>query len=173
MARTFYLSSTASDLSGGADFSLALLESTSASSPLVVGVTNSSTDTSYAWTPSGIPSATGATGNYTVEVNVTAANSAISLVVAIGRVNSSGVLQGSEVTAASQSLGSTGVKTFTFTNANLGTWATGDRLRVGYRFTSSNSHGGEATVTIDRNTTDAEVVTPYLAPTIRNIGLAW
>jgi hypothetical protein len=82
--------------------------------------------------------------------------------VEIARINSSGTVQGSTFTSAEQSLGTTGVKTFTFTSANLGTWTTGDRLRVSYIF--RNTAKTPQTVTIGTGTTNEEVITPFGAP---------
>lgn len=165
MARTFILSSTTSDLNSGADFNLALVDTASTSSPLAVSVANNSTETSHGFTAPGIPGLGGSsTGTFTVEVNVTAANSAIQISTILDRVNSSGTVQASSSQTAEQSAGSTGVKTFTHTNPALGTWASGDRLRVRYLFRSTQTMGGAASITIDRNTTSCEVVTPFAPP---------
>lgn len=163
MAQTFYFSSTDSDLTGGADFNAVLTTSPGTGSSATVSVANSSTETSYGYTPSGVPGTNGAAGNYTVEVNVTAANANITINTAVARVNSSGVVQSGPVNSngGAQSAGATGVKTFSFTSPNLGTWSAGDRLRVSYIFTSTQSHGGAAAVDIERNTTSVEVVTPF------------
>jgi hypothetical protein len=120
---------------------------------------------SRAFTPAGVPGTQGVTGTYTVKVNVTTSATNVSMSVAVARVNSAGTQQSTSSFTPTQSLGSTGVKTFTtnLTNVNLGTWAAGDRLRVTYRFT--NSHNSQTrTVVLQTGTTNTEVMAPWAAP---------
>lgn len=167
MAQTFYFTATDSDLTGGADFNAALLTSPGSASSATVTVAHSSTETSYGFTASGVPGANGASGDYTVEVNVTTADANITINTAVARVNSSGTVQSGPVNSngGAQSAGSVGVKTFSFTSPNLGTWSAGDRLRVSYIFTSTKTMGGAAAVGIERDSADAEVLTPFTSAT--------
>src|SRR5207245_11571874 len=95
------------------------------------------------------------TANYTVELNVPVANANILLSTAVARVTSVGVLQTLSGFAAEQSAGSTGIKTFSLTSVNLGTWSSGDRLKVYYRF--RNTAASVQSVTLDTPVTSAEV----------------
>lgn len=163
MAKTYYLRSNTSDLSGGADFSRTLEESTAGAATLEVSVAQGATEDSYAWTLTGEPGVDGRTGNYTVEVNVTVSDSQIFGRVFVARVNSSGVVQtGPTELGSEQNYASNQVYTFSGTSVNLGTWNSGDRLRVTYRFRNSHSHQARS-VTIGFNTTSEEVQTPVSA----------
>jgi hypothetical protein len=167
MAKTYYLSNTDSDLTGGADFSKELT-TTAGGDVTITGstfsVSSGSTEVSYAWTPSGDPGTNGATGNHTIEFDITTADTDIWLSCQIHRVNSSGTVQTSSSVTSEQQETTAQVYTFTFTSQSLGTWASGDRLRVDYRFRSARPHGN-STVGINGGTTDAEVVTPFTVPT--------
>ena len=112
MPRTYYLSNTDSDLTGGADFNEYLLLTTSSAVTINVSVASVSTETSYGFTEIYEPGASGLTGNYTASISPTTANSNIFLSISFTRINSSGVAQSTSATTAEQSL-STGVKTFT------------------------------------------------------------
>jgi len=165
MSRRFVLRASNSALTGGADFNKDLADFTDTATSITVAVAHSSTETSYGFTQADIPGTGGATGNYTVEINVTTAHTNMFCKVAVGRVNSSGVLQGSEsADSAEQQLNTTGVKTFTLTSVNLGSWAVGDRLRVAYRFRSNKTSGPVASVVIQTSTSDTEVLTPFAVP---------
>lgn len=163
MAITYHLSSTNSDLSGGADFNKKLLTSTSGAGTISVTIAASSTETSYAWTEPGVPGTAGtSTGSFTVEVNVTTAASNTTVRAFLTRVNSSGVSQAGPIAPAEAAAATTlGIKTFTYSNPALGTWASGDRLRVEYTFV--NSHASQTrTPVIGTNTTSEDVATPFV-----------
>ena len=161
MPTTYILRDTNSDLGGGADFSKQLLKQTATGSTLQVTVAPSATELSYGFTEPDDPSTAGVTGNYTVEVNVTSGSTDIQLSIQLRRIDSAGAVQSSSPISSEQT-GSAGVKTFSLTDVNLGTWQAGDRLRVDYRFRNTNTHSNRS-VTIQFNTTDCEVVAPWAA----------
>src|SRR5207247_2445959 len=117
------------------------------------------TEDSFGFTRAGQPGVSGITGNYIVEMNVTVANANILLSTAVARVNSVGVLQTLSGFAAEQSAGSTGVKTFSLTSVNLGTWCSGDRLKVYCGFRNAAARG--QSVTLQTGTTSAEAMAPW------------
>lgn len=161
VAKTYVLSNIASDLSGGADFSLALIVPEGTLTPQNVSVNAQTTEVSYGFTEVGEPGLNGtSTGTFTVECNVTSGNANIVVSAQLRRINSAGVVQASSSTSSEQSGGSTGVKSFTFNSPALGTWSAGDRLRVDYVFRSTASHGNNS-VDIELNTANAQVITPF------------
>lgn len=160
MARLYFLSGTNSDLTGGADFSRALFyNNNAASTTLSVTIAGSATETSYGFTPLLHPSIYGATGNYTVVTNVTTSNSNIFLSIILNRINSTGTVQSSSAASAENNITTTGSKTFSFTNINLGTWASGDRLRVDYL--CRNSAMNNQSFAIGINDANTNVQTPF------------
>ena len=143
MPTTYRRTDTTSDLGGGQDFNKAiLLPGSDASGPQTVSLGNGETRTSYGFTAPGVPGSTGITGTYTVEMNVASGNSNVALAVRLHRVNSAGTVQSSSALSAEQTA-TAGVKTFTFTNQALGTWASGNRLRVDYQYRNT-AHGGQS-----------------------------
>jgi len=155
----YVLKSANSDLTGGADFNKELYPGSETAGTIAVSVAASATDISYGFTKAGEPGLSGVTGNYTVEMNVTVANSNIQLSAAVARVNSAGAQQAISSFTAEQSAGTTGVKTFSFTGIDLGTWASGDRLRVSYKL--RNAVASVQSVTIGTGTTSAEATAPW------------
>ena len=155
----YVLKSANSDLTGGADFNKELYPGAETVGTIAVSVPASATDISYGFTKAGEPGLSGATGNYTVEMNVTVANSNIQLSAAVARVNSAGTQQAISAFTAEQSAGTTGVKTFSFTGTDLGTWASGDRLRVSYKV--RNTVASVQSVTLGTGTTSAEATAPW------------
>lgn len=159
MATTYILKTAASDLSGGVHFNNELSTGTETPGSLSPSITKASTEDSYGFTVAGEPGASGTTGDYTVEVNVTTGNTSIEISTAIHRVNSAGTFQ-AEGAASTEQTAAGGLLTFTHTAINLGTWAAGDRLRVVYRFRNTHAHSAQA-FTMETGTTDAEVVAPW------------
>src|SRR2546425_1547754 len=155
----YVLKSANSDLTGGADFNKELYPGSETAGTIAVSVAASATDISYGFTKAGEPGLSGATGNYTVEMNVTVANSNIQLSAAVARVNSAGAQQAISSFTAEQSAGTTGVKTFSFTGTDLGTWTSGDRLRVSYKV--RNTVASVQSVTIGTGTTNTEATAPW------------
>lgn len=165
MAVTYHLSSTDSDLSGGADFNKALLTGTSSGGTISCPIAAASTETSYAWTPQNVPGTNGtSTGNFTVEINITTAVNNTTVRPYLTRVNSAGTAQAGPIAPAEAAAATTptGVKTFTWTNPALGTWASGDRLRVEYTFVNSHASAVRTPV-LGTNTANEEVITPFTA----------
>ena len=155
---TYYLKSTDSDLTGGADFSKEVSAGAVAAGSIAVSVANSSTETSYAFTKPHKPSnAAWGTWGGTVKVNVTTAVANMFLAVQFDRVNSAGTVQESSTATAEQQLSSTGVFTFTVASKAWSAGACGDRLRIRFIFRSANSHGGALSVTIETGTTNTEI----------------
>jgi hypothetical protein len=165
MARTYYLSATDSDGPGavGADFEKVLATAPGAAGAINLSLPNSSNRISFAWTPAGDPDTFGVAGTVTVEVNITLAAADVTLFTRLSRVNAAGTVQATSAESGGQSLATTGVKTFTFTDVDLGIWLAGDRLRVNYRFDNVNAHGANELIDIETDTTDAEVATPFLS----------
>ena len=97
------------------------------------------------------------TGVITVEINVTTADMNMELAVQARRVNSSCAIQETKGFTAFQTLGTTGVFTFTTVANNWNAGSTGDRIVLRLRFRNA-SHGG-ADIVFETGTTDAEIVT--------------
>ncbi len=157
---TYILKIGNSDCTTGEEFNKDLSTGTEAADSISVNVTAAgSPDHGHAYTLVGVPNnADWETGVITIEVNVTTADMNMSLGIAIARVESSGcVFIETSAAAPAQTLGSTGVHTYTTPSKN---WAPGDasdRLRVLFNF-STSAHGG-ADVVIETGTTDCEIVT--------------
>ncbi len=176
MATTYYLTTTASDLDPGAEtWSNAVsttapgtttLTSTIANGDGMAGTIDSS---DYAFTPSGDPGTTGVTGTYTLSVVVSTGDSNVTLVPQLARVNSGGTVQtgptGSD--GGGQAL-SAGTKTFTWTSLNLGTWASGDRLRIYYDYDNASTHGGAEVVVQDIGSAGTTISAPWTATITKN-----
>lgn len=159
MSTTYYLTNTNSDLSGGDDFNFKILPDTAATATNTISVAASATETSYGFTEANVPSDAGVTGNYSVKLDITTGSNAMQISIAVARINSSGTVQ-QESSYTAEQTGSAGVKTFTLTSINLGTWNSGDRLRVNYRFRNTGTHTA-ATNVIRFNGADTEVVAPW------------
>ncbi len=164
MPTVYYLKATNSDLTGGADYTKRLDTVTATAATLSVPLApGGGNEDSFAFTPAGVPGAAGVTGNYTVEVDVTTAGASTTVQIAVARVNSAGTQQSISTFTATQSTATTGVKTFSLTGINLGTWAAGDRLKVIYRW--RNTHTSQTkTPIIETGTTNTEVTAPWAAP---------
>jgi hypothetical protein len=134
----YFLSNTDSDQTGGLDFNKALVSSSPAIGTISFSVNTNTTETSFAWTPAGLPGLLGITGSYTVRVVVSTANNNGRLAISLSRVNSAGVVQTTSTATAEQTT-SAGTLTFSLGSVNLGTWAAGDRLRVNYVFRNAST----------------------------------
>ena len=159
MATTYIWTNNNSDLTGGADWTRALEVGGTAGSA-TFSIANNSTETSLGFTVADDPSTAGGSGaqNYTVKLNVTSGTTVILCKVSVARVDSSGTVQSTSSETSEQTM-SAGSKTFSITSADLGTFATGDRLRVNYIFRSSQTMGGAASITL--NGTGNEVDAPW------------
>lgn len=128
----YYLTTTNSDLSGGDDFNRELSTTKGSSGTQSISIAGSATETSYGFTASGVPGALGAgTCDFTVKVNIKTGGPSRFLKVSLSRVNAAGTVQSTTSETAEQETVA-GILTFTITGANLGTWASGDRLRCNY-----------------------------------------
>lgn len=159
MPTTYRLQNTNSDLTGGADFNKAVTASVATGSANV-SLSATETRTSYGYTASGDPGASGVTGSYTIEFDCDT-NTFVQLSVQIHRVNSSGTVQTSSSVSSEQGCGQV---SFSFPSQSLGTWASGNRLRVDYIFRNTDSGGQIATINYGRTT--GEVVVPWGGVTI-------
>lgn len=165
--QAYVLKAANSGLGDGADFSRELSPGTEAAGSIAVSVAGGVGvfEDSYGYTRLNDPSTDGGSGGgytYTIEVNVTGGNSGIDIQVTVARVNSSGTVQASHPSfSVAQRANPAGVQTHTLTNVDLGTWASGDRLRVTYRFV--NRQTGANSLTIQTGTVNAETY-PGWAP---------
>lgn len=163
MAALYYAHDVTSDLSGpGADFDYKLLLTAGTASPVALSVVKAATETSYLFTEPGDPSTVGiSTGTFTFKLNVTTGDTNLSVVPSLNRINSAGTNQAGPVASptGSQTLGA-GIKTWTWTNPALGTWASGDRLRIQLPFVNAAAHA-TTTITIEWQTADSSLLTPW------------
>lgn len=172
MSTTYYLSSTTSDLTGptenqAPDSNRYILASTGtlASVTLNLATTGTGQQTDWFFTQSGVPGTAGGvqtSADYTVEINVTSGSTVTDMAVKVARINSSGTVQAESAFTANQLASPTGVKTFNITGANLGTFASGDRVRLGLRSTIPTGGGSMGqNITLGLNTTDSEFIAPW------------
>jgi hypothetical protein len=167
MAQTFLLSPVNSDLTGGSDFTKQLTPAgeTEGTTSINISCAFGTTEVNYAFTPVGIPGTNGtSTGVFTVEVRIGATgDTAYFIRPTLSRVNAAGTVQAGPISPAEAeaTCAANTTRTFTFTNPTLGTWAAGDRLRVGYSFRSSKTMNPAGSVDVVTATTDTEVITPF------------
>lgn len=165
MPRRYWLTTTTSDLTGGADFNYLQrynVTPTGAAVPFTVSIAGGATETSFGFTAPVEPGFDGATGDYTIQANVTTANNNIFLAFQLDRINVSGVVQTSSTVTAEQSLGALGAKGYSFTALNLGTFAVTDRLRIRYIFRNSSGMTAQSCA-IAANSLNAFVEAPYVS----------
>lgn len=148
-----------SDLTGGADFTKELSEATETGSTLNFTIAASATEDQLGYTKAGVPNLQKwPTGNWSVQVNVTVANTNLQLSVAVARVNAAGTQQQiSRFTPEQQC--SSGVKTFQLFNLAWNAGAVGDRIKIIYRFRNTVASG--QAVTIETGTTNTQVQAPW------------
>jgi hypothetical protein len=173
VAVTYFQTSTASDLtgpSGTGGTSRSLVASRTAggaSADLISGNMNAGLFCNQNFfTPSGDPGTDGtSTGSFTVVVRISVQNANIGIRAFLRRATG-GDTGGTEVEASqgSQTAGAAS-RTYTWTNPGLGTWASGDRLRIRVQLTNtSGSMNQSATIAVD---TSADTVdTPFSAGVI-------
>jgi hypothetical protein len=160
---TYYLGATASDLTGGADWTKTLISAPETAGSVSAGTGANATDDQRAFTIAGNPGAVGtSSGTFTVERNITGGHANLRWNAGVARVNSAGVVQAGPVFGTETANGTVGIKTFTINSPALGTWVTGDRLLVVYR--NRNTSTGTRTTTEVTGTTDTEVTTPGSTP---------
>lgn len=160
MATRHFLSSTNSDLAGGADWSRYIRYDTSgAASTVSASIAANAIEVQRAFTEPLHPGTKASvTGTFTVKVKITTGQALSNIAVTVHRVNSSGTIQASSSTTANQSA-SAGTKTFSLTSVNLGTFAETDRLRVDYRMTGIAM--GAVTIILATEDPDCYVETPF------------
>lgn len=160
MARTFRFANSVSDLTLGGAFTHELLD-TAAGTDQITAASGGGTNDGLFATGIGIPGIGGATGDYTVVLNVSTAASGTEARVTVSRYNAGFQASVNLNAGAYTSTATTGDKTFTGTGVNLGTWAAGDRLVVTVNVRNTNAHGGAAGPTFDHTATNARVDTPF------------
>lgn len=148
MARTFYTSTDASDLSSGGNFSNALADTQQAANSIVLTAPQASSAFGSYFTAAGVPGTDGtSTGTFTIRTNITQSNTGVNFRANLMRVNSAGTVQATVL--GTLQAASTGTRTQTYTDPALGTWAAGDRLRVQYEIENTNAHGGDKGITFE------------------------
>ena len=151
---------TSSCVPAGATTGNQLASATAATATLSATVSPNTVDAiAFAFTAASANRADWGTGSYTVELNVTAVGSSIpGYQVQLVRTNSSCGDAPPLATSASQS--GTGLKTFTFTGVSSVGAAT-DRLQVRVLASATGGSKGSRTLSIQVNTTNAEVRVPW------------
>lgn len=158
MSTTYVLRNTVSDLGGGADFSNVIRQGVAIFGTQNVFVVANTTEDSYGFTQPGDPSTAGTTGVYSVNIDIVTGNNQIQASVSLQRIDSTGAVQSTSAFSLEQTA-TAGVKTFNFPATNLGVWASGDRLRVTYRFRNQNNM--LQSISIHTNTSGATVIVPW------------
>lgn len=173
MTTTYYLEAVTSDLTTPtpAHWNYNLNATAPGASNVANNVSNTATppnEIDYSYTQSGIPGTDGVTGDYTVTVVPNTTDSTLTLYIQLHRINSSGTVQNSSSLSAGQTLAAT--RTYTFSSLNLGTWASGDRLRMDFSQEGTGAHGN-ATADYSLGSTGTRIVCPWTisAPTPRAI----
>lgn len=165
MSQTYYGSNTASDLSGGGDFDFSFLDATgTANTANVWSIAKQSTQSFDIFTEAGDPSDQGdATGSWSFELNIVTGTVDAEANVYLYRVNSGGTVQAGPIecaeTDANNYLMTAAVHTFTWSSPALGTFATGDRVRVRVSGTVAGHQNQD--ITLGWNTADSEFIAPY------------
>lgn len=163
MATVYYLTTTASDLSvPGDNWDNTLEESAPGTTTLDQSVPKAATENDYGFTQANNPSDEGTSGDFVVTAEINAGDAALTLEVQLARVNSGGTVQSGPVGSDGGSQTATaGTLTFNFTAPSLGTWATGDRLRVTFIATNTATMGGAKTITHDIGSAGTRVSAPW------------
>lgn len=165
MARTYYLTASASDLSvPGVNFDNDLNETGPSATTISITVSAGGQEIDYGFTLSGNPGTDGATGDFTATIVLTTEDADMGVRLRVARVNSSGTLQtqGNYASEGEQAMVS-GPVVFTWTSENLGTWASGDRLRLEFEHNGNQGHGN-ATIDYTISASGTRILTPFTAP---------
>lgn len=161
MAQTYRFSTATSNITVASSTTHSLVTGTGVGTETIQAPSGPSNLSYYYTTPTGNPGTGGATGNYTIVLNVSSSTNNTQARVNVHRVNSSGAIQNSATISAYQSTATTGDKTYTFTSQSLGTWAAGDRLAVQVDVQNQSAHGGASGPTFDFTATNTRVDTPF------------
>lgn len=152
----YRISNTASDLTGaGQDKALVTSGATTGSwSGQSIGA-NAAAVASF-FTPAGAPGTTGnSTKTITVLLDVTTGNANLRYLAQARRVNSAGVAQSDSVYSAPTTSGATGRYVLELPVTGLGTWNSGDRLRIDIRIRNDTANVGQsATITYETSGVD-------------------
>lgn len=165
MSQTYYASNTVSDLTGGGDFDFSFLDTTGvANTTNTWTIAKQSTQSMDIFTEAGDPSDQGdATGSWSFELNVVTGSADATANVYLYRVNSTGTIQAGPI-ESSDTDGNTypltaGVLSFAWSSPALGTFASGDRVRV--RVSATVPGHQNVDLTLGWNTADSEFIAPY------------
>lgn len=115
------------------------------------------------------------TGTFTVAIQLTTASDVTgncSLAVSLVRYNSAGTAQATVAVGASQTITSTGTKTFTGSNLALGTWTATDFLGMTATITNNNTTGSAKTFTVQIGGATNTVVVPWTQTVSTNLTVA-
>jgi hypothetical protein len=165
MAHTYYASNTASDLTGGGNFDFTFAhDPDTANTANVWTIAKQSTEAFDIFTEANDTSDQGdATGSWTYELNIITGSADALGNVYIYRVNSGGTIQAGPIecpeTDANTYAMTAGVKSFTWSSPALGTFQSGDRVRV--RVSATVPGHQNVDLTLGWNTTDSEFIAPY------------
>ena len=163
MARLYFLSNVNSDITAPGDFSKELLPNISGSLATVSStVAGNSTELAYGVTEPLDPGVAGSVvGDYTFSFDCTGAAANMVVAFRVARINSAGTMQTESALTSEISISTTGVKTATLTAIDLGTFTSTDRLRVTYSL--RNTASGNKTISVDVNSVNSYVLTPFRA----------
>ena len=165
MAQTYFLSSSASDLSvPGDDFDNQMANAVG-SDTLSQTTAKTATETSYGFTSANEPSDNGGTGaqSYTVTIEINTGNADVELAINLHRINSTGTVQASAGISAEQTA-TTGPLTYTFASLDLGTFASGDRVRIDFQTRATSLHNAEQLIyDLGSGTSGTRLLAPWTA----------
>jgi hypothetical protein len=134
----YFLSNNAEGTLTGGGAQNKKLETAPAAGTWSPAVGTSTTVYSSFFSPSGDPGVGGLTGLFYIAVDITVGNTNALYNVVLNRVNSSGVVQ-TTATGTETTVGTSGTYFFKFAGQSLGTWASGDRLRIDVKIRNSSS----------------------------------
>lgn len=163
MAKTYRLTSTANAiLINGTQTAHTLTTGAGSGTEVLLAPQASGQVTRYFLTDTASdPGSSGATGDYSVVLNVSVAASGTTLAVRLHRLDSAGTSLQESSLSSSQSAATTGDKTFSFTAQNLGTWGATNLFAIFVVVTNTNSHGGDAGPTLNLAAANTRVDTPF------------
>lgn len=161
MATTYFLTLTASDCTGGVDFTNTADETAPSANTLTYTVPNGNTQDDHGVTLVGNPSTEGGSGSrtYTAVVVIATGNADLQVSAAVRRINSSCTTQ-STSSFATEEVAANGIHTFVLTSVDLGTFASGDRLILIVRMRDTSAHGNES-ITLTVSSIGTRVEAPW------------
>lgn len=160
MARRFFLSDTASDVTVGTLFNYKMVTTIlNAATTQSVALAPAETLSGYARTQVLLPGGRGATSDYTITVQVTTGNASVTVEPRLYRLNAANTRVGSFTSFAPQTANA-GTLTFNATAVSLGTWESTSRLEIEYVFVNTQEHGGGNTIEIGLNNVNSASFAP-------------